>query len=204
LRCKIRDIAVMNLTKGMADDDRELLDKIQRGDGEGFGELYDRTRDWLLSFVIVPRVGRADADDVLAETYHTALAKIRSFRWRGVRLLHWLAAIARRKALEHGRARSRGQPLADLPELLELADDVPTAEAAMMREEHLRELRERVAGTLDALPPRYAQALHLRLLSGRSRQECAEALGVTTATFDVVLYRATRAFAREWGKLERA
>lgn len=189
----------------MADDDRELLERIHHGDGEGFGELYDRTRHWLLAFVIVPRVGRADADDVLAETYHTALRKIGSFRWRGVALLHWLASIARRKAQEHGRAsRARTRPVHELPDLLELPDDVPTVEAEMIRAEHLRGLRTKVAGVLDGLPPRYAEALRLRLIENRARPECAERLGVSAATFDVVLYRATRAFAREWGRHERA
>ncbi|HNX48813.1 MAG TPA: sigma-70 family RNA polymerase sigma factor [Thermoanaerobaculaceae bacterium] len=187
----------------MTDDDRELLERIHHGDGESFGELYDRTRRWLLTFVIVPRVGRADADDVLAETYHTALRKIGSFRWRGVALLHWLASIARRKAQEHGRrTRARTLPLHELPDLLELPDDIPTAEAEMIRAEHLRCLRARVTGVLGELPTRYAEALRLRLIENRARGECAECLGVSTATFDVVLYRATRAFAREWGKHE--
>ena len=42
------------------------------------------------SCVIVPRVGRAAADDVLAETYRAALSKVSDFEWRGVGLLHWL------------------------------------------------------------------------------------------------------------------
>lgn len=203
--CKPGPVSVIDCAKGMADDDRELLERIHHGDGEGFGELYDRTRNWLLTFVIVPRVGRADADDVLAETYHTALRKIGSFRWRGVALLHWLASIARRKAQEHGRAsRARTRPVPELPDLLELPDDVPTVEAEMIRAEHLRCLRIKVAGVLDGLPPRYAEALRLRLIENRARPECAERLGVSAATFDVVLYRATRAFAREWGRHERA
>ncbi|HVN76697.1 MAG TPA: RNA polymerase sigma factor [Thermoanaerobaculaceae bacterium] len=183
----------------MSDDDRELLERIQQGDGESFGVLYDRTRGWLLSLVIVPRVGRADAEDVLSETYRVALAKIHSFRWRGIGLLHWLATIARRKALEHGRRRDRRfEALEDMPSLVEVPDGVPTAEAEMIREETVRRLRERVVATLAALHPRYADALRLRLLEGRSRLECAEALSVSAATFDVVLHRATRAFARAW------
>ncbi len=185
----------------MRDDDRELLERIQQGDGESFGTLFDRTRGWLLTLVIVPRVDRADAEDVLAETYRVALAKIHSFRWQGVGLLHWLAAIARRKALEHVRRRDpRLQALEDLPVLVEVPDDAPTAEAELIRQETIRELRARVSDTLGALRPRYAEALRLRLLEGRSRQECADRLLVTTATFDVVLHRAARAFARVWEK----
>ncbi len=185
----------------MSDDDRALLERIKRGDGESFGTLYDRTRGWLLAFVIVPRVGRAEAEDVLAETFRVALGAIASFEWRGVGLLHWLAAIARRKSLEHARRRDpRLAALDDVPNLAELPADAPTAEAEMIRAEALSALGGRVDATLASLPPRYAEVLRLRLLEGLPRAECADRLAVSTATFDVVLHRATRAFAREWGK----
>jgi hypothetical protein len=32
----------------MESDDRELLERIQKGDGESFGVLFDRTHRWLL------------------------------------------------------------------------------------------------------------------------------------------------------------
>ncbi|MFH1176220.1 MAG: sigma-70 family RNA polymerase sigma factor [Acidobacteriota bacterium] len=183
----------------MADDDRELVARIQQGDGESFGVLYDRTRDWLRTFVIVPRVGAAEANDVLAETYRTALAGIRKFEWRGIRLLHWLSAIARRKSLERARRQRRQRQLEDDVSLLdEFSDDLPTAEAAMIYHETMSQLRTNVAAALGRLRPRYAEALRLRLLEGRPRDECAQHLEVSPATFDVVLCRATRAFAREW------
>jgi hypothetical protein len=43
----------------MDSDDRELLERIQKGDGGSLGVLFDRTHRWLLQFVINPRVGRA-------------------------------------------------------------------------------------------------------------------------------------------------
>ena len=185
----------------MDSDDQGLLERIQNGDGESFAVLYDRTRRWLLTFVIRPRVGQADAEDVLAETFQFAAASIAQFRWKGVGLLHWLAAIARRKALEHARKRSRvPEALEELPALMDLPGDGPTAEAEMIRRETVQEVRERVGGTLGRLPPRYAEALRLRLLEERNRQQCADALGVSVATFDVILHRATRAFHREWSR----
>jgi RNA polymerase sigma-70 factor, ECF subfamily len=199
--CKLQAPSVINYVEGMRDDDRELLARIQQGDSESFGTLYDRTRNWLLSFVIVPRVGRAHAEEVLSETYLVALQKIHSFRWQGIGLLHWLATIARRKALEHGRRHgARDLALDDVPSLLELPDDVPTTEAEMIHEQTLGHLQSRVAETLGRLQPRYADVLRLRLLDNRPRTECAERLGVSVTTLDVVLYRATRAFAREWSR----
>ncbi len=182
----------------MDDDDQRLLERIQRGDGESFGVLYDRTWRWLLSCVIAPRVGPAAADDVLAETYRTALDRINSFEWRGAGLLHWLAAIARRKCLERLRKDGRTERMAALDELEALPDPAPSAEAEMIRVETLRHLSERVSVVLGALYPRYADVLRMRLLEGVSREECAVRLGVTPATFDVVLHRATRAFAKAW------
>ena len=181
------------------DDDERLLSRIRQGDGESFGVLYDRTREFLLSCVIVPRVGRAAAEDVLSETYRAALAKVDGFEWRGVGVLHWLAAIARRKALEAVRAVSREREReAELLAELEIPDGTPSAEAEMIRVEVLTATTKRVEKVLAALPPRYACALKLRLLEGRERAACAEALAVTPATFDVVFYRAARAFRKEW------
>jgi RNA polymerase sigma factor (sigma-70 family) len=182
------------------DDDERLLERIRKGDAESFGVLYDRTWRWLLSFVIVPRVGGRDAEDVLSETYRTALSRIGSYEWRGVGLLHWLSSIARRKALERVRQGGREDGRrGDPPDLAALPDGAPSAEAEMIRLEALRELKGRVAATLTALPPRYAEALRLRLLEGRERAECAALLTVSPATFDVVLHRATKAFEKAWG-----
>src|SRR5512140_504896 len=185
----------------MNDDDERLLERIQRGDGESFGVLYDRTWRWLLSCVVTPRVGPAAAEDVLAETYRTALDRIPSFEWRGVDLLHWLAAIARRKCLERLRKDGRAErSLAPLEELETLPDPAPSAEAEMIRLETLGRLADRVGVVLGALSPRYASVLRMRLLDGMARGECAERLGVSPATFDVVLHRATKAFAKAWGE----
>ena len=41
---------------------------------------------------------------------------------------------------------------------------------------------------------RYATALRMRLLEEKSREECAQILGVTVGNFDVILHRAAKAF----------
>ena len=183
----------------MDDDDARLLEGMRRGDGESARVLYDRTRGFLLDAVIRPRVGAAEAEEVLAETWVRAVQRLRDFEWRGIGLLHWLSAIARRTALERLRRKAREIPVPDLAETLgELPDGAASAEAAMIAAETLRRTRARVAETLAALPPRHAEALRLRLLEGRERAACAESLGVTVGAFDVLLHRAARGFARRW------
>ena len=56
------------------------------------------------------------------------------------------------------------------------------------------QLRARIEAVLGGMNPRYAEVLRLRLLQGRSRDECAAALEVKIGTLDVLLFRACRAF----------
>jgi RNA polymerase sigma-70 factor (ECF subfamily) len=50
------------------------------------------------------------------------------------------------------------------------------------------------------LQERYRQAIELRLVQELSREECAKRLGVTIGTFDVLLFRAVRAFRKHFGE----
>ena len=54
--------------------------------------------------------------------------------------------------------------------------------------------------TLSGLHPRYAEAIKLRLAEERPRTDCAVALGVSVETFDVLLFRAVRAFRKAFGE----
>jgi RNA polymerase sigma-70 factor (ECF subfamily) len=183
----------------METDEGRLLEGLRRGDPESARVLYERTRGFLLDAVIRPRVGPEDAEDVLSETWERAVGRLRDFEWRGIGLLHWLSAIARRTALERVRRAGREKLATDPVDVLDsLADDAPTAEAEMIAAERLQLLRRRVEETLVALPERHGTALRLRLIEGRARGECAEALGISVGAFDVLLHRATHGFARRW------
>jgi DNA-directed RNA polymerase specialized sigma24 family protein len=58
----------------------------------------------------------------------------------------------------------------------------------------------RVADTLSRLPRQFSSAIQIRLVAGMDREDCAEAIGVCPATFDVLLGQATCAFEREWSR----
>ena len=60
----------------------------------------------------------------------------------------------------------------------------------------LAQTKAQVQEALSSLNPRYAQALRLRLLEDRDREECAEAMDVTVSNFDVILHRACKAFRK--------
>ena len=150
---------------------------------------------------ILGRVGeRATAEDLLKDTFVTALEKIASFAWQERSIYHWLRQIAINKTLDHHRALGRRKRLCQAlrSELHEAAD--PVAIAALSAEEERRIAGSRIEATLTGLHPRYAQAIRLRLCEERPRGDCAQAMGVTVETFDVLLFRAVRAFRKAYGE----
>ena len=72
----------------------------------------------------------------------------------------------------------------------------PAAPERPDRNIETEELKQLVEASLGNLNARYAQALRMRLIEERSREECAEALGVTVGNFDVILHRAAKAFRK--------
>jgi RNA polymerase sigma-70 factor (ECF subfamily) len=76
------------------------------------------------------------------------------------------------------------------------------ADALLMAEQERRRSRERIGGAMDKLSERYRVAIRLRLIEELPREECAARLDVTIGTFDVLLYRAVRAFRKHYGDRE--
>jgi RNA polymerase sigma-70 factor (ECF subfamily) len=74
------------------------------------------------------------------------------------------------------------------------------ADAQLMADQERKAHRERIDDTMGQLQDRYRTAIELRLIQELSREECAKRLGVTIGTFDVLLFRAVRAFRKHFGE----
>ena len=164
-----------------------------------FEQLYRAHAPTLLARIIRPRVaGAADQEDLLVDTFRTALEKIGAYRWMGTGFFAWLARIAKNKIVDQVRARrSRARAVERLAAEPE-PDAPPEADWAILasaREEHLRNAIDAILGEIHE---RYAHALKLRFIDGLPRPECAAAMDVKIGTFDVVLLRAVRAFRAAW------
>ena len=186
------------------DREQQCIGRAQAGDVEALGELYDLHAARLYQCVIYPVVGEAAAaEDVLAETFRAAYAKLPEFRSQGVSVYFWLATIARNKSRDvHRRRKAQGKALRGFADLL-----LPLLEAGSSPEQQLSEavsheaLTRRVQATLAQLNDRYRMAIELRFFEELPRPACAERLEVQLGTFDVLLLRALRAFRKHWTQL---
>lgn len=126
-------------------------------------EHHDAVRGFLRGMV-----GPDDADDCLQETFLAALRAYRRFDGRSPRA--WVLTIARRKALDHHRARARRpEPVGAATEL----DGAGDATGAGGTETPDAEIWRSVA----ALPAGQRAAVLLRFAADLAYREVGEALG---------------------------
>jgi RNA polymerase sigma factor (sigma-70 family) len=132
-------------------------------DPEPFQRFLDAHREAVLAFLRA-MVGPGDADDCFQETF---IAAMRAYdRMDGRHPRAWVMTIARRKAIDHHRARARRpEPRDELPEI-PVHDRLPD-----------REIWQSVAG----LPDGQRAAVALRYAADLPYREVAKALDCTEA-----------------------
>jgi RNA polymerase sigma factor (sigma-70 family) len=181
--------------------EQRLVERAQAGDLDALRPVLERYAPPLYAGVILPRLGDpAAAEDVLRETLATGVEKLASFRWQGRGLFGWLRQIAIHKVIDlHRRAQVSGRALeAYAVEMAVVSETTTRADEALVeREDHARR-EQLVRAAIDQLSPRYRQAIELRLIEERSREDCAARLGITVNNFDVLLHRAVKAFRKAW------
>ena len=188
-------------------EEQRLIEEAQQGNLDAMRPILERYAQPLYGTVILPRLGdAASAEEVLRDTLATAVEKIKRFTWQGKSIYPWLRQIAINKVFDVHRQSKRSRKLADaMAHEVALESDPEThADAQLMADQERRAHRDRIDDAMGQLQDRYRQAIELRLVQELSREECAKRLGVTIGTFDVLLFRAVRAFRKHFGERDEA
>ncbi len=185
------------------EQEQQLVEEAQRGNLDAMRPILERYAQPLYGTVILPRLGdTASAEEVLRDTLATAVEKINRFTWQGKSIYPWLRQIAINKVFDVHRQSKRSRRLADVlvHEVPSESDPTTHADAQLMADQERRTHRDRIDDTMGLLQERYRTAIELRLIQELSREECAKRLSVTIGTFDVLLFRAVRAFRKAFGE----
>ena len=136
------------------------------------------------------RIGRqerssASADDVAQEVCLAVLTALPGYRDQGRPFLAFVYGIAAHKVVDAHRsvARSKSEPVSDLPEELDPRDG--PEQRAMNGA-----LSAQMGQLLDTLPPKQREILVLRVVVGLSAEETAEAVESTPGAVRVAQHRA--------------
>ncbi len=185
------------------EEEQRLVEEAQAGNLDAMRPILERYAQPLYGTVILPRLGdAASAEEVLRDTLATAVEKIRRFTWQGKSIYPWLRQIAINKVYDVHRQTKRSRRLADamVHEVSVETDPDSHADAQLIADQERAAHRARIDEAMAQIAERYRLAIELRLIQELPREDCAKKLGITIGTFDVLLFRAVRAFRKHFGE----
>jgi RNA polymerase sigma-70 factor (ECF subfamily) len=171
--------------------EQALRRAVLAGDEHAWRSWYEGEYAGLYAYVLWRCAGLRDhADDVVQETWLTAVRRIRRFDPAQGSFGGWLRGIAGNVLSNHFRRlqRRRAEPLnGQLP-----APDI----------DRRRQQAERIAQALSLLPPRYEGVLRSKYVDGLSVADIAAASGESVKAIESLLTRARQAFREAYEKDE--
>ena len=164
------------------------LASAQGGDEIAFACLFRDVQPILLRYlqVITP-----DAEDLAGDTWLQVVKGLPGFRGGEEAFRAWLFTIARHRAVDAGRSRSRrpGVPLT----LAETADQPLAPDAAELALEAIS--TRSVMALIMSLPTDHAEIIMLRVVAGLEAADVARIVGKTQGAVRVTAHRALRRLA---------
>lgn len=183
--------------------DAALVYETLEGDREAFGELVDRYKNLVMSF-IAARVPADQVDDLGQETFLRGFRVLASLR-NPDRFSSWLLGIASHVCVDWHRSRRRPVSLDAQP--IELDEDAAQRRPTPPRPDEAAEAKEAaelLLESLDQLPETYRITLVLKHMDGLSCQQIADRLGVALGTVTSRLARGYQMLRDKLGHLIEA
>ena len=161
-------------------EDVALIRRVCEADEAALGALYDRWNRSVFSLVMQILKDPDEAEDIVEETFWQVWRKAPSYEPSRGAVSTWVLTIARRKALDRLRARTRQRE-----ESLDANSGFLNLQSSAPDPSQLAEGTERradLAAALDELPVEQRRVLELGYFSGLSQSEIANAIGEPLGT----------------------
>ena len=189
--------AVNAINRSDTEGDDEILDRFRSGDQRALRWLYDRYGAAVLHLALVTIGNRHDAEDIVQATFVAAWqARDRYDPQRGSPLA-WLLGIARRKAVDLVRLRSRQDRVTDTLRQVETAGEDPGAGVDTVVD------RLVVADELRVLEPAQRRVLELSFFDDLTHVQIAALTGMPLGTVKSHLRRGLARLRSRW-EVDRA
>lgn len=178
------------------EEEKIVIVRAQSGDRAAAEQLYSWFGIQIFRGVILARLPDVDqAEDVLWDTFRIVFEKIEQFQTFDRSIFFWIRRIAINLVIDSYRKRVKQSKIAEaILSRDALSEVMSTPESSPDQGLVDQDARALIEISLSRLNERYAQALRLRLLEDKDREECAEIMGVRVGNFDVIFHRACSAF----------
>lgn len=173
---------------------RRTVAKARSGDPDAVAHLYDLFAARVYRFALVRVESRADAEDILQQTFVKMIEALPRYEDRGLPFAAWLFRIARNSMIDLARA-DRGH--ANLDAIGEHADDRrgPAAQAEAASD------RAAVRAAINRLTPDQRAVIEYRFFAGLSHREIARLMSRKDGAIRALQFRAVEALHDDLGPL---
>ena len=168
-------------------DDAELVAGMTAGDEGALVSLYDRWAPKVYAVIVELLRKPDDAEDVLEETFWHAWRTAPAFARDRTTVGTWLFTIGRTRALEHMRARRRGETPVGARKFTDPAPD-SSPDGSDPTQRRIRVLAKAVR----ELPPEERRVLELAYLNGLGESDIAIRTGAAPETVKTRIHHGMR------------
>jgi RNA polymerase sigma-70 factor (ECF subfamily) len=160
-----------------------LRARLLARDERALGELIELATPWLLGLAQAMLRDPDDAEEVVAETFTAVWRNIRRLGEEHEGLMPWLLRIARNRAIDRLRRRSRFRRKAERALAFGGLGEVATAAAEPNEAAHPGwHVHRSVHAALDGLPPEQRAVVRLAYFNGLTHSEIARELDLPIGT----------------------
>ncbi len=183
-----------------ADEDRELIERAQKGDRGAFRSLVERHQRRAFAIALGLVRDENDAREVVQEAFLRVYRGIDAFHG-GSSFFTWLYRIVTNLSIDLMRKPSRRETSLDTQNAALVDEsDIPLLArvdgADPLDVVRRREIRERIQQALDDLPPYHRGVILMREVQGMSYEEMAKAMKVSKGTIMSRLFHARQKLQR--------
>ena len=172
----------------MDENEKQWIEGALLGNQAACGALYDANARWVAAYFLRSGFARADADDLVQETFVRAFRSLETFDAARGPFRPWLAAIARNAARRRWSARPRPEDFdPELAEKVLTSPDDDPAGAAGRREEI-----DTVRQCVQTLPQDLQRVVRLRYVDGQTTRGIAAETKIAEATVRLRIEEARR------------
>ena len=179
----------MEIADYIVAEDRELVDRVLRGDDTAFEYLFNRYRDAIHRLFVQRLGGSNDADDLLQETFIKVYINLHRYR-PDYTFGQWVYTIARNTFIDFVRKRQEELPIDE--RFASPPSPSPTPEESFINLQQ----RSQIEHYLERLTPRYRQLIVMRFFEEYSYEEIAAKLALPLGTVKTQIHRAREQMCR--------
>ena len=170
--------------------DREMIERIGRGDQSAFSALYDRLSHPLYSLALRMLGDAGDAQDALQDVFLQIWSRAATYNPEQSTVFSWTVLLTRSRVIDRLRSRKRRLRVVDSATGDEDADvaDASTTESAADTADKNDEAA-RVRSVLNNLPSEQREAIELAFFGHLTHHEIAARLGEPLGTIKARIRR---------------